>query len=50
MWDWRSTGNIANQQDGRCLDIKDFNQSNGGPLQVWDCSSDRNQDFGLNFA
>jgi hypothetical protein len=41
---------LRNQQDGRCPEIKDFNQSNGAPLQVWDCSSDWYQDFGLNFS
>ena len=41
---------LRNQQDGRRLDIKDFNQSNGAPMQVWDCSSDRNQDFSLKLS
>jgi len=39
---------LRNQQDGRCLDSKDYNMNNGAPLQIWDCTGAWNQDFGLN--
>jgi hypothetical protein len=41
---------LRNQQDGRCLDIKDYNQSNGASLQVWDCTGAWNQIFGYNWT
>ncbi len=30
---------IRNAEDGRCLDIRNFDTSNGAPVQVWDCNS-----------
>jgi len=44
--DWQvHSGFLVNGQDGRCLDIKDYNRSRGAALQVWDCTSQWNQVF-----
>ncbi|MEU4245402.1 RICIN domain-containing protein [Actinoplanes sp. NPDC026619] len=36
-------GELRNREDGRCLDVRDYDYFNGAPLQVWDCSGAWNQ-------
>jgi hypothetical protein len=50
QWHFENWGNLSqwrlrNRQDGRCLDIKDYNPNNGARLQVWDCTGAWNQGF-----
>ena len=36
---------LVNSQDGRCLDVKDYNGNSGARLQVFDCTGAWNQRF-----
>lgn len=38
-----TTGTIVGQGSGRCLDLKDFGQADGTPVQLWDCGTGWNQ-------
>ncbi|AGZ39149.1 hydrolase [Actinoplanes friuliensis DSM 7358] len=37
---------LKNVSSGRCVDIKDWNGSNGAGLQLWDCAATSNQIWG----
>jgi hypothetical protein len=37
---------LLNVSSGRCVDIKDWNGSNGAALQLWDCAGSSNQIWG----
>ncbi|GIE82502.1 hypothetical protein Aph02nite_84520 [Actinoplanes philippinensis] len=37
---------LQNVSSGRCVDIKDWNGSNGAKLQLWDCAGTSNQIWG----
>ncbi|MFC7530963.1 ricin-type beta-trefoil lectin domain protein [Actinoplanes sp. GCM10030250] len=37
---------LMNVSSGRCVDIKDWNGSNGATLQLWDCAGGANQIWG----
>jgi len=37
---------LQNVSSGRCVDIKDWNGSNGAALQLWDCAATANQIWG----
>ncbi|WP_327031034.1 family 16 glycosylhydrolase [Micromonospora sp. NBC_01740] len=38
-----AAGDLVNLSANRCLDVRDRNPSNGGKLQLWDCTGDANQ-------
>ncbi|WP_067703935.1 ricin-type beta-trefoil lectin domain protein [Actinoplanes awajinensis] len=37
---------LVNVSSGRCVDIRDWNGSNGAALQLWDCAATANQIWG----
>jgi ricin-type beta-trefoil lectin protein len=37
---------LVNVSSGRCVDVKDWNGSNGAALQLWDCAGGANQIWG----
>jgi hypothetical protein len=41
-----SARTLVNVSSGRCVDIKDWNGSNGAALQLWDCAGTANQIWG----
>ena len=41
-----SARTLTNVSSGRCVDIKDWNGSNGAALQLWDCGGTANQIWG----
>lgn len=41
-----SARTLVNVSSGRCVDIKDWNGSNGAALQLWDCAATANQIWG----
>ena len=41
-----SARTLVNVSSGRCVDIKDWNGSNGAALQLWDCCGTANQIWG----
>ncbi|MEU4157363.1 RICIN domain-containing protein [Actinoplanes sp. NPDC026670] len=41
-----SARTLQNVSSGRCVDIKDWNGSNGAKLQLWDCAGTSNQIWG----
>ncbi|WP_448631782.1 ricin-type beta-trefoil lectin domain protein [Cellulomonas soli] len=42
-WVLTQAGDLVNPQAGRCLDITDWNGSNGALLQIWSCAGTANQ-------
>ncbi|NUR69286.1 MAG: alpha-galactosidase [Hamadaea sp.] len=38
-----TTGRIAGQQSGRCVDVNNFSTTNGTQAQLWDCTGGANQ-------
>jgi len=38
-----AAGDLVNPQANKCVDIKDWNPNDGGPLNLWDCAGTANQ-------